>query len=372
MYYTGYDGPHDTFPFRSFIGVATLRRDGFASLDADDTPGELTTKRIQGARGPLQVNCDAKRGSLKVEVLDANGKVLPGYTRDDCDAITGDHIRRVITWRDKKELPGNADSIRLRFVVQNGSLYSFMPGEGVKIIDEPAGPELAVLYTFEDKNGGPRSDKLTADGAQELSVLGTSKIEWKAENSAFGQHGMVIGSPWRPINTVKIAGTTQLGTHFTLAAMVKSDDNKYARLFSAADGRTPVNCSELAFEFDPSGKVIDGLRLYCKGMPIDSEHVTFADKKYHHLAVVYDDGPVRFYLDGKAIGEQWIPGGAPVVLKRDLLIGEHASLGSCPAQLVGRVDDVVILGRALSADEVAALASKGAETYLATTIRPAK
>lgn len=373
IYYTGYDGPHDTFPFRSFIGVATLRRDGFVSMDGDATPGEITTKRLRGVRGPLHVNCDATKGSLAVEVLDAAGRVLPGYGRQDCNSLTGDQIDGVVTWKDRKELPQDVDAIRLRFILRNASLYSFMPGEGVQIVDEPAGPELAAVFTFEDEPGGkPQIDKLVADGAQELEFLGSSKIEWHADKASFGQHALLVGSPWRPLNTVRITGTARLGTHFTLAAMAQCDEVRYSRLFSAADGRTPINCSELAFEFDPSGRVVNGLRLVCKGIPVESDPVTFADRKYHHLAVVYDDGPVHFYLDGKPIGERWLPGGEPVVLKRDLRIGEHAHLGSSPAQLVGRVDDVLVLGRALSADEVASLASKGAEAFFAITTQPAQ
>ncbi|HOW18972.1 MAG TPA: hypothetical protein PLC79_08045, partial [Phycisphaerae bacterium] len=38
------------------IGLATLRKDGFASLDAGAAVGTLTTKRLIGAAGPLHVN----------------------------------------------------------------------------------------------------------------------------------------------------------------------------------------------------------------------------------------------------------------------------------------------------------------------------
>ena len=61
-----------------------------------------------------------------------------------------------------------------------------------------------------------------------------------------------------------------------------------------------IGTSDLVFDFDPSGRVLDGLRLFCKGISVLSDPVTFADGKYHHLAVVYDDGLVTFHLDGKA------------------------------------------------------------------------
>ena len=90
--------------------------------------------------------------------------------------------------------------------------------------------------------------------------------------------------------------------------------------------------------------------------------MTFTDNKYHHLAVVYDDGCVTFYLDGKSVGQQWIPGGEPVKLARNLLIGEDASRGS-DEQLMGNVDDVLVLGRALSEQDIAALSEKGAAAF---------
>ncbi len=57
---------------------------------------------------------------------------------------------------------------------------------------------------------------------------------------------------------------------------------------------------------------------------MQSKPVSFADGKYHHLCVTYDNGHVNFYLDGAAVGESWLPGGAPVQLARDLLVGEDA------------------------------------------------
>jgi len=189
-------------------------------------------------------------------------------------------------------------------------------------------------------------------------------VDTKPENAAFGERSMAIGSPFRPLNRLEIEGTSQLGTHFTLAAMVKSDDNKPARLFSNYDSSGPVNCSELVFDFDPQGKVIWGLRLMCKGIIIESDLVTFSDKEYHHMAVTYDDGLVHFYLDGKQVGRNRLPGGEPVALARNLLLGEDETLGT-HEQLTGHVDDVLVLGRALSADEVKTLSDKGANALFA-------
>ena len=84
--------------------------------------------------------------------------------------------------------------------------------------------------------------------------------------------------------------------------------------------------------------------------------------------MVYNDGVVSFYLDGKPVGEQWIPGGDPVKLARNLLIGEDAEMGS-DEQLQGNVDDVLVYGKALSAADINALSEKGAAAFFKLTAK---
>ena len=363
LYYSGYDGYHDYLPFHSAVGLATLRKDGFASLDGGDNPGEVTTKRLKGLKGKLRLNCEAAAGLLQVEVLDANGKVLPGYRRMDSNEPRGDGVNQVITWAEHDELPAGDDPLQLRFFLKNVSLYSFKADAPVEVLDEPSPPPLAALFTFENEGGKRASNKLSPDGQPILRFLGTSKFDRKQENAAFGEQSVAVASQWRPLNTLQVMGTSNaLGTRFTLAVMAKSADNKPARLFSSYNGNKPVNTSELIFDYDPSGKVLAGLRLFCKGIPVMSKPVSLADQKYHHLCVTYDDGHVRFYADGEAVGEAWLPGGAPVRMTRDLLVGEDAELGS-DEQFNGNMDDILVLGRVLSAEEIKQLATKGGVAF---------
>ena len=360
-YYTGYDELHDLLPYKSAIGLAKLRKDGFASLDADEAPGEILTKKFAGVSGTLQINFKGRGGSLRVELLDGDGRVMPGYGRDECEPAKGDSVRQAVTWKDKKELPAGQGPVRFRFIMDHVRLYSFMAGDKAKVMDEPTVP-LQALYTF-DGDTEAWSDMLGADGLQELRNLGTCTLDHRKPDPAFGKRSLVVGSEWRPLNRVEIMGTDNLGTRFTLAAMVKSKNNKHARLFSAYNGNFPTNTTELIFDFDPRGKVINGLRLFCKGIEVESDAVTFDDGKYHHLAVVYDDGQVTFYLDGKPAGERWLPGGEPVKLARNLLIGEDANRGQTDHQLQGSVDDVLVLGQALSPQDIATLSQKGAAVF---------
>jgi len=68
-------------------GLATMRRDGFASMDAGSESGTLTTRPVTFRGRYLFVNIDASGGELRVEVLDPNGKVMEPYTWADCQPL---------------------------------------------------------------------------------------------------------------------------------------------------------------------------------------------------------------------------------------------------------------------------------------------
>jgi len=368
LYYAGYDGMHDYLPFHAAIGFGTLRKDGFASLDGGDNPGEVTTKLLKGLHGKLHVNCEAAAGLLQVQVLDANGEVVPGYRRMDCNEPRGNGVDQIVTWAEHDELPGGDAPLRLRFLLKNVSLYSFRTDGPIEVMDESATPPLGALFTFEHDGGSQARNKLSSGGEHVLRFLGTSKIDRKKEDAAFGRQSVTVASQWRPLNTLQITGTRDLGTHFTLAVMARSADNQHARLFSSYAGNKPVNTSELVFDYDPSGKVLEGLRLFCKGIPVTSSPLDLADKKYHHLCVTYNDGHVRFYADGEDAGEAWLPNGAPVTMARDLLLGEDAELGS-DEQFNGNMDDILVLDRVLCGEDIKLLATKGGKAFFASERR---
>ena len=98
------------------IGLATLRRDGFASMDGT---GELTTRAVQFSGKHLFVNAV---GGLRVEVLDiGNGEVLASSK-----AISGDSTKQRIEWEGPADLSQfSGKRVRLRFHLEDGELYSF-------------------------------------------------------------------------------------------------------------------------------------------------------------------------------------------------------------------------------------------------------
>jgi predicted neuraminidase len=114
--YTGFsgigpDGSRGMYHGAS-IGLAFLRRDGFASMDG---PGELTTRPVRFQGKHLFVNLN---GELRMEVLDEAGKPLA-----TSKTVSGDNTKQRV------ELPGLADladkPVKFRFHVAKGSLYAF-------------------------------------------------------------------------------------------------------------------------------------------------------------------------------------------------------------------------------------------------------
>lgn len=125
LYYGGFDATHADDAARAAIGLATLRKDGFVSLDAGIEEGVVVTKPLKNARGSLAVNFSAPQGSIRAEIVDGTGNVIPGYSRDECGSLSGDNTNKVVSWKSHDELPAGTETIAVRFVLQNASLFSF-------------------------------------------------------------------------------------------------------------------------------------------------------------------------------------------------------------------------------------------------------
>ena len=110
------------------LGLATLRPEGFVSIDTTVREGILVTRPFvsDGNRLLLNVACGPK-GYLDVELADANDDVVPGYERSACDTHHGDSTRHVVSWGGKPELPRDvmAKGAKLRFYSRHCSLFTF-------------------------------------------------------------------------------------------------------------------------------------------------------------------------------------------------------------------------------------------------------
>ena len=104
----------------------TLRQDGFVSVRAPLSGGELLTKPLifEGDRLAINFSTSAA-GSIRVEIQDARGKPLPGFSLSDSTELLGDQIDQVVSWKggsDVGKLAGK--TVRLRFFIKDADLYA--------------------------------------------------------------------------------------------------------------------------------------------------------------------------------------------------------------------------------------------------------
>lgn len=104
----------------------TMRIDGFASISAADTGGELRTKALTFTGKELVLNMATSiAGSVQVEIQDVDGNPVEGFSLNDCSPIFGDSINRVVKWNGNADVSSLADRpVRLRFVLKDADLYS--------------------------------------------------------------------------------------------------------------------------------------------------------------------------------------------------------------------------------------------------------
>lgn len=131
LYYGGFDGPHNAKNRPAGVGLAMLRKDGFAGLRAGAAETAVTTAPVSGAAGGLKVNADARRGEIRVELLDERGRVMAGYEKEEAEPLRGDGLEQAARWKGKTELPAGA--FRVRFWMREAELYSFFAGDGARV-----------------------------------------------------------------------------------------------------------------------------------------------------------------------------------------------------------------------------------------------
>ena len=145
-------------------GVAFLRRDGFASLNADAKPGQLTTRPVTFSGKHLFVNLDAPQGNLIAEAVDMSGQPVAPFTFANCVSVTGDTTLAQLRWKGGDDLtPLAGRAVRFCFKLTSGKLYAF--------------------WVSRDTSG--RSDGYVAGGGPgftcDLDTVGKAALEAEAE-----------------------------------------------------------------------------------------------------------------------------------------------------------------------------------------------
>ncbi|MEM7131044.1 MAG: hypothetical protein AAF702_32280 [Chloroflexota bacterium] len=129
FYYTGIKfrwPPENPDPDCAAICLATLRRDGFISLDADEDGGSVTTEAFHWEGEQLYLNVDASKGEVFCELIDATGQPVPGFGRGECVPISDDNVRLAVNWQGHNGMPSSSGGpIQLRVLLHNAQLYSY-------------------------------------------------------------------------------------------------------------------------------------------------------------------------------------------------------------------------------------------------------
>ncbi len=110
----------------SHVRRYTLRVDGFVSVTAPMTGGEVITQPFTFAGQRLTLNyATSAAGSVRVEIQDPQGQAIPGRALADCPEIIGDQIERTVNWKGTSDVSALAGQpIRLRFLLKDADLYS--------------------------------------------------------------------------------------------------------------------------------------------------------------------------------------------------------------------------------------------------------
>lgn len=101
-------------------------------VEAPRPGGEFVTKPLTFMGQVLTLNLSTSAaGSIRVELQDAAGKALEGFTLNDCIEIVGDRLDYPVRWRGEAELRAlTGKPIRLRFVMQDADVYAVQFKDG--------------------------------------------------------------------------------------------------------------------------------------------------------------------------------------------------------------------------------------------------
>ncbi|HRN57958.1 MAG TPA: hypothetical protein PLL71_15975, partial [Agriterribacter sp.] len=88
--------------------------------------GDIITKPFVFKGKELEINyATSAAGFVKVEMLDAKGKPVPGYTFNDCGEIIGNEIKRIVSWNGKEDVSAlEGQPVKLRIYMKDADLYA--------------------------------------------------------------------------------------------------------------------------------------------------------------------------------------------------------------------------------------------------------
>ena len=99
-------------------------------MTAEDAEGTILTRPLQFSAGRLCANAKVDPGGyLQAEVVDAEGKTVPGYDASSCARVQGDMLRGPVAWNARTAVPRSdngghrisASGLRMQDYIPSGS-----------------------------------------------------------------------------------------------------------------------------------------------------------------------------------------------------------------------------------------------------------
>lgn len=111
----------------------SMRLDGFASVQALHEGGTMVTKPFVFAGDRLHFNfATSAAGGLRVEIQNADGSPIPGFTLDESIELIGNEIDRRVTWKQGDDVGTLAGKpVRLRIEMHDADLYALQFREAI-------------------------------------------------------------------------------------------------------------------------------------------------------------------------------------------------------------------------------------------------
>jgi hypothetical protein len=109
------------------VGLARLKLDRFASINADDKPGRLVTRPIGFVGKTLHINAEAAPdGEIRVGLLSRDGRAMDAFGCHDCVPIRGNSTDTPVKWRSSSDISALSNTgVRIQFALHKAKLYSF-------------------------------------------------------------------------------------------------------------------------------------------------------------------------------------------------------------------------------------------------------
>lgn len=109
----------------------SIRRDGFVSVHAPMKGGEFVTHPLRFSGKALLLNfATSAAGGVRVEIQNADGGVVPGFSLEECGELFGDTLKRAVHWNEGKDVSAlTGRTVRLRFALKDADVYSFRFGD---------------------------------------------------------------------------------------------------------------------------------------------------------------------------------------------------------------------------------------------------